>query len=705
MNRLLVLIAVCLLGVTAALPEHARADDCAALGGAIVGPECQVDGDVGSKSGTFNLDEPLHILSSGRIAVPAAAGGNALTISICTVPAACDLVMDEGAQILGDAAGTGSASGVGAAITINASRAIVLHGSGGGGAVISSNQAAGSCTPGGVAGRVSLTAQFDIVTEAGSVVSANGTPCPGGAVSLFSALGSVRIDGLVSSSSPFPGIGARQRPGGGFISVIARCNLTVNGTVASTGKDAGADLVHLEGGCDVVINGRVISTGAGHAVPVNPPNHCANVNRPGKPDKSTACVEVWSGGSLTINSTAEINADSGSSGGNAGANWIDLFARGRISILANDVEPFAVHAKGTGGSGGLGEFGGTITVKSTGDTVTISGLALQAIAKSGTNSHGGQIIVESASTADLDGASILARSKSAQLAAGGTISVRSFTAGVSWQNGVGVVQPNATGTIALRACASGGIAVTGTDFKGEVPAMTLDPAPCIGAPTLPDYIASLPACLCTAATGAPCPEDPRRVITRTVDATGTPHGGVPNHLTLGSAVAGASSNEVIGVFSKTIENAVISMKTLVITQCTVAKITAADARLPAVRISSPDRVSIVGLDSVGGTVGWLIESDNHDLKSLRAKQASESGIQVKGNGNSVSWNRVDHNGVGITVDGIGNRLRGGTVDLNARDGVRLTSTATGNVFEGAAVEANGGNGIVVDEIRQHREGQ
>src|SRR5215510_9117152 len=131
-------------------------------------------------------------------------------------------------------------------MTVDASGRITLHGSGGGGAVISSNQVAGSCTTGGLAGRVSLLAQFDIVTEAGSVVSADGTPCPGGAVSLISALGSGRIDGLVSSSSPFPGIGAKQRPGGGSISVIARCNLTVNGTVASTGSDAGADLIHLE---------------------------------------------------------------------------------------------------------------------------------------------------------------------------------------------------------------------------------------------------------------------------------------------------------------------------------------------------------------------------------------------------------------------------------------------------------------------------
>ena len=132
------------------------------------------------------------------------------------------------------------------------------------------------------------------------------------------------------------GTGGLQAPGGGPITVIARCDLTVDGTIRSKGNDAGADLIHLEGGCHVVINGLVESTGGGHGIPTNPPNHCygpiGNPSRPDKPQNSTACIEVWAGDSLVINATGELNADLGLTGDNDGVSWIDLFARGDIAI-------------------------------------------------------------------------------------------------------------------------------------------------------------------------------------------------------------------------------------------------------------------------------------------------------------------------------------------------------------------------------------
>ena len=66
---------------------------------------------------------------------------------------------------------------------------------------------------------------------------------------------------------------------------------------------------------------------------------------------STNCVEIWSGGPLTVDSTGthngEVNADSGG-GGNSGTGWIDLYAKGDISILGDSSGsgPFAVHATG-----------------------------------------------------------------------------------------------------------------------------------------------------------------------------------------------------------------------------------------------------------------------------------------------------------------------------------------------------------------------
>ena len=63
-----------------------------------------------------------------------------------------------------------------------------------------------------------------------------------------------------------------------------------------------------------------------------------------------------------------------------------------------------------------------------------------------------------------------------------------------------------------------------------------------------------------------------------------------------------------------------------------------------------------------------------------------------------SWNAVSENGIGITVSGIGNDLRGGAIEKNLGDGVQFTATAMNNVLRGADVLLNGGNGIVVEGL-------
>src|SRR4029453_6976125 len=85
------------------LPARAAfADGCTDLGGLVVGTECQISSNVGNKSGTFNLDQSLHILDGGKIVVPPSANGNILTIAVCAAPAVCHFVMDPGAEITGD---------------------------------------------------------------------------------------------------------------------------------------------------------------------------------------------------------------------------------------------------------------------------------------------------------------------------------------------------------------------------------------------------------------------------------------------------------------------------------------------------------------------------------------------------------------------------------------------------------------------------
>ena len=153
--------------------------------------------------------------------------------------------------------------------------------------------------------------------------------------------------------------------------------------------------MHLQG-CVVQILGLVASTGPAHEPPFA--NVC-NVNRPGKPAESGACVEIWAGTTLLIDSTGthkgEVNADIGTSGGTQGIAWINILANGAITIRGNATAPvlplvnnndtnpaYAVHANQF-----VGGHGGDITVISKGSTVTMFGRAIQANAS--TTSNGG----------------------------------------------------------------------------------------------------------------------------------------------------------------------------------------------------------------------------------------------------------------------------------------------------------------------------
>jgi len=143
---------------------------------------------------------------------------------------------------------------------------------------------------------------------------------------------SISIDGDVLS------LGTSTKGRGGPISVDATCKLTITdfGSVVSAGRDPGADLVRLSGGCDVNIFGLVASTGAGHQEGANKCQGAAAPPLPSflasPPISYQACVEIWAGDSLTINSkvphNGEISADTGFTGGITGDGWINRFSRG-----------------------------------------------------------------------------------------------------------------------------------------------------------------------------------------------------------------------------------------------------------------------------------------------------------------------------------------------------------------------------------------
>ncbi len=560
-------------------PSPALADDCVGItpdkldGFINISGECEITG-LKTKSGTFNLDETLHITATGKI--DASGGGITLNITgdllmdtgavieanddagaacnsgpdhdnACpiTIIATGTMEMQAGSSILAEnncAGGGPCGGGSGGNITIKVGGDLILHGTipnGPLGALISSRKTtgAGDTGHGGdifiEVGNVTVDTETflatcdeepkgDILLEKGSQIlaDANGEA---GAIRMFAGH-DITIRGTVSSRG-FTTLGR-----GGPITIDACCNILIDddGKVSSRGQDPGADLVHIEG-CCVKIFGLVESTGPGHTVPSGtltdthrPDNLCAGSTvRPGKPLNSTACVEVWSGTDLEINSTGlhrgQINADTDFGGGTNGIGWIDLLANHDIKILdgtGNDSDDphsvpigvFAVHANQGSGDGC---HGGLVNVQSKKGTVTENGLALQAEAIGATGCKGGQITVEAKLGVTLDGASLFARgghwdrntTPINPAAAGGKIFVTTFGGALSWQGAgsVGDVRPTGTivpaaqdGKITLKDCAGvAGINTTGSSF----PANNNSPdagfpskqgGPCVGTePTFP----------------------------------------------------------------------------------------------------------------------------------------------------------------------------------------------------------------------------
>jgi hypothetical protein len=609
-----------------------------------------------------------------------------------------------------------------------------------------------SASGGGHGGNITITVgDFSATPPTGDFTMQGGQP--GSQILVNSATGSAGaivinvahiadVDGLVQSKSGLTGTGANQAPGGGPITINAGCNLTVSdtGVVSSEGRDPGADLVHLQA-CVVEIDGLVQSFGPGHAVPVNPINHCDHANRPDKPANSTGCVEIWAGDSLTLDSVThngQINADIGLGGQVGGRGWIDMFARGPVLILGDTSgTAFDVHSN----QGGTNGFAGIIHVASLVSSVTASGTAFQ-VDDLGGGSKGGSVTIEAALNVTLDDAQIFARGDFAQSGGfgnGGQITGQSFAGALSWINtasapaSIGDVRPTGAdtippvdvsapslasgkrGVITLTSCTAApnvgsGATATSFPFNGDTPTTPTLVTACAVGPTLQPYVVLPPAdcgpnCLpritptptltpTVTPTHGTCTEDPNAVLTRSVSNPGS---GVPNYATLQAAYnAAANTGETIGMFGNTVENVTLDgAKTLKITQCTSARITAANSGLPVWNITSTGKLTIVGPDSVGGNIGWWVQGNGgHTLKSVRANGASQYGILVASNTNNVSWNDVSGNGpgAGVRVTGNSNILKGGTVGPNNGDGVQLVGNT--NTLSGATVESNTGNGVV-----------
>lgn len=462
----------------------------------------------GTVNGVLTVNGNLTIASGGSITCndPSAPS----TDSACPIRLAVsgNMEIQAGGSILAENnVGTGS----GGNIEINVGGNLTLRAAGvDPGALISSRKNAGTADL-GIAGNITITlGNSNFAMEPGSQILANSTRQAGAIV--IDGARAADVEGRVESRSTATGTGATQAPGGGPITINAGCSLSVGdaGVVSSQGSDPGADLVHLQS-CNVTIDGLVQSTGPGFAIPNNPPNHCDSVTRPDKPSNSTACVEIWGGDSVTIDSTSthagQVNADIGTSGGASGRSWIDVFSRGSITILGDTVAPFAVHANMTLANG----HAGAITILSQSGAVATGGLAVQASDQT-TGSAGGSVVIQAggpgspAGNVNLGTAAIEARgAASGASPAGGQISARSFNAAVLGAapgslnaSGDGAASP---GAITLEAC-------TAVSYTGTVtPAATILTPFCGGAPAFQAYV-SLPAgCVAACASPTPTPTD------------------------------------------------------------------------------------------------------------------------------------------------------------------------------------------------------
>jgi hypothetical protein len=386
------------LVVAIGMPGQASAAACV-----VPGPnpgDCEINTAITTCPFNLTVTGNLVITSAGSISCSDPA--TPVTISV-----GGDMEMQAGSGIRAEDTNDG---GNGGNITLTVGGNFTMRG----GAVISSSKTAGAGDT-GVAGDIRITVGNvqvnpddltitcagtplgDILVENGAQILANGTG-EAGAIKMFAGKNAT-IDGRVSSQ------GLETFKGrGGPITIDACCDLVIGdtGQVISQGLDPGADLVHLQA-CVVKIFGLVASIGPGHEEFAG--NLC-NINRPGKPLKSTACVEIWAGTTLLIDSTGthkgEVNADTATGGGTQGSSWIEVLANGAITIRGsatapnpalgnNDTNPaYAVHANQFLQNG----HGGDITVISKDSTVTMFGRALQANASTGSNGgKGGHIVI------------------------------------------------------------------------------------------------------------------------------------------------------------------------------------------------------------------------------------------------------------------------------------------------------------------------
>ncbi len=392
-------------------------------------------------------------------------------------------------------------AGSGGAITLTVGGDLALNGN----AIVSSSAGTSSGSAGGA---ITANVAGDVLLGPGSTIDAGASNARGGAILIGSA-GTVTVAGNVLSG-PSRTILATRLTGdilsggtgnqiGGSITIASTTFeepsivIASSANVVSQGEKSGAGPITIDG-CGVEIRGLV-----------------AAIAR----SDSAARVVVRSGKSILVD-----GRDLGVTGTRMGRVRADATADGAVDHSADFFASEAISILGPTGAGGhfavsanpggknKKDGAGTVRVLSLGTTVTASGRAIIA-GVDGKGTRGGTISMVAAGDVTLDGATLIAvgdYTKSKKDSAGGTISVRSHSADISWLGGTGDVRPVGStsgippadqGKIVLTAC--GSIDTTGASFPVQGVATSVFPethtAVCSpAAPSLPVGVPSLVTC-------------------------------------------------------------------------------------------------------------------------------------------------------------------------------------------------------------------
>ncbi|HEX2060988.1 MAG TPA: cadherin-like domain-containing protein, partial [Thermoanaerobaculia bacterium] len=420
----------------------------------------------GAANGTFTVsDGDLTVLGTINC-------NDDSTTSACSMnfAVAGDFTMQPGSAIYAENRNGG---GLGGNVSFTVGGNVLLSGSTAtqAGSVIStSNHDTGS---GSAGGNVTFTIGGSATMGSGAILSAGAKGGTGGAITL-TAEDAVSINGLVASgpsstlaTTRYTGAvlsGGSSTPSGGNITITSHSHtepavtLGSAGVLVSQGGSGSAGHVRVEG-CGLVVNGLV-----------------ASISRSGL----NAKVTLNSGTTLTINGQ-DLAAGAGSRLGQVRADALDqsaaayavnLFARENISV--NGPASGSLYAVTSNGGTTSKDASGTITVISTEQAIATSGNAFAAT-NGDSGDQGGTINVAAKKSVTLSNLKASGdQSTNNPDRAGGTINVRSYTAHVSWQNGLGDVRPTGSasgiaaakqGTITVTYCTT--FAFNGTSFPTD----------------------------------------------------------------------------------------------------------------------------------------------------------------------------------------------------------------------------------------------